>query len=104
MGRPRTRGPCELCACDCSLTLHHLIPRTLHANGWFRSRFDREALNRTARLCRDCHSAVHEHISEKELGRQYNTLEALREHPEIGKYVEWVRNRPGRHRTRTPRR
>ena len=101
MGRKRKEGACELCSRHGLLTLHHLIPRTLHANKWFKARFDKETLERTADLCRDCHSTIHDHVSEKELGRKYHTVDLLRSHPEVGKYVEWVRTRSGRHRSRS---
>jgi hypothetical protein len=45
-------------------------------------------------VCKSCHSAIHHMIpDEKELGRHYSTLEQLRAHPEIAKYVRWKRKR-----------
>jgi hypothetical protein len=72
-------------------TAHHLIPRTCHANRWFKKNFSRERMMQTVDLCRDCHAEVHRLIpSEKLLGRQYNTLAALREHPKLARYLAWV--------------
>ena len=46
----------------------------------------------TVSLCRPCHSAIHELIpDEKELGREFNTLEKLLSHPPIEKFVCWVK-------------
>ena len=46
----------------------------------------------TVDLCHDCHSAIHKYVpKEKELGRNYYTLERLLEHPEIAKFVEWIK-------------
>ncbi len=46
----------------------------------------------TVELCRDCHTAGHKDVpKEKDLGRNYYTLEKLLAHPEISKYVEWVK-------------
>lgn len=75
-------------------TRHHLIPRTVHSNAWFKKRFTREEMCRTADVCRECHDAVHRAVpSEKELGRDWNTLDRLRSHPEIAKFVAWVAKR-----------
>ena len=41
--------------------------------------------------CSDCHAAIHRFVpSEKELGRSYNTKDALLAHPEIATFVAWV--------------
>ncbi|HJL20044.1 MAG TPA: hypothetical protein RMH99_30545 [Sandaracinaceae bacterium LLY-WYZ-13_1] len=103
---PRDEAPagCALCARDRPLTFHHLVPRSLHRKKRFRRVYTREELQRGVMLCRDCHDAVHRFVSEKELGAAYPTLDALRAHPQIAKFVRWVRTRGGRHRTRRPKR
>jgi len=95
-------GTCALCQRpERRLSEHHLIPRTLHRNKWFKKNFTREQMNATVDLCRDCHSALHRFESEKSLGRDFNTIEALKAHPEIGKFVRFVaKQRSGRTRTR----
>ncbi|MCA8969547.1 MAG: hypothetical protein KDC95_07185 [Planctomycetes bacterium] len=85
---------CELCerTLIAGTTAHHLIPRRCHRVRWFRARFTREELQQTVPLCRDCHSAVHEFVSdEKELGKHYATVDALRAHPAIARFLTWVR-------------
>lgn len=95
-------GRCTLCGRDEELTFHHLIPRTLHPNKWFKARFEKEALQAGVELCRDCHGAIHEIVpSEKELGREWNTLERLRENEALMTYVRWLDGRPGRRPYRT---
>ena len=87
-------GFCQLCERTLrnGTTEHHLIPRTCHRNRWFRKRYTREQMRQTVRLCSDCHGSVHRLIeSEKELGREYGSLEQLKSHPLIAKYVTWVR-------------
>lgn len=86
--------PCEFCGrrLKRGTTAHHLIPRTLHSNKWFRKRFTRSQMARTVQLCRECHGAVHRFVpKEKDLGRYYNTPEALLEHEQIRAFVQWVR-------------
>lgn len=87
-------GQCELCGrvTKRGTTEHHLIPRTCHSNRWFKSRFTREQMRETVDLCRECHKEIHKLIpSEKTLGRHYNTLDLLREHPQLAKFIVWNR-------------
>ncbi len=73
-------------------TEHHLIPRTLHTNKWFKKRFSRAEMQETIAVCRDCHGSIHDLIpSEKELGRYFHTVDALLAHEKLGKFVHWVR-------------
>jgi hypothetical protein len=76
------------------LTRHHLVPRTRHKNKRNKKMFDRREVHRTIDLCSSCHRHVHATISNKELEREYNTLEALKVHPGISRFVEWVRRKP----------
>ncbi|MDA0840952.1 MAG: hypothetical protein O3B01_18360 [Planctomycetota bacterium] len=85
---------CELCNRLKPLTFHHLIPRTLHSNRWFKKTFTREQMQQGLNLCRACHRTVHDFLTEKELGRDYNTRERLLEHEPIGTFVKWVCTRP----------
>ncbi len=98
-----TSRPCRLCERARPLTFHHLIPRSLHSNKWFKKRFERTEMERGIDICRDCHSAIHRFACEKELGREWNTVERLLEHQEIGKFVAWIRGRHSTGRIRTRR-
>lgn len=101
MGRSRI-DDCELCQRERQLTFHHLIPVTLHTNRWFKERYSREEMGRGAMLCTDCHSAVHTFVSEKTLGRDWNTVALLRSHPDIGRFVRWVSRQQGKQRCAAP--
>ena len=72
------------------MSRHHLIPKSQRGRKWFKKRYTYEELRRTVKICADCHSAIHKFISDKELGRQFSTLDSLMQHPEIAKYVTWV--------------
>ena len=88
--------PCRLCGriTRRGTTEHHLIPRTCHSNKWFKQRYSREQMQETISVCRDCHSSIHRLIPrEKDLGRNYRTVETLLAHEELGKFVAWVRKR-----------
>lgn len=83
---------CQLCERRVSATTrHHLIPRTLHANKWFKKRFSREELHATVDLCRDCHRQIHQFFTPKELGRTYHSLEKLLADARMQRFVEWLR-------------
>jgi hypothetical protein len=87
---------CELCGRVVKkLDRHHLIPRTRHANRRNKKRFDRqEVRDRLAMVCKPCHKTIHAVLSEKELENDYNTLDALRAHPQIARFIAWLRRQP----------
>ena len=87
---------CELCDREVErVTKHHLIPRTRHKNKRNKKMFDRQEIHeRILWLCKPCHKTVHAVLTEKELERDYNTRELLLAHPEINRFVAWVRKKP----------
>lgn len=95
---PRTvesSGECGLCERVVERrTRHHLIPRSRHGNKRVRRTFTREELSRTVPLCPACHRQIHRTLTEKDLEREYNTVEALRSHPEISRFVKWIEKKP----------
>ena len=96
-----TDETCELCGRTVgreSLTRHHLLPRA-QARRMRRRRMARRALRRrdpgiTVDLCRPCHRNVHTSLSNGDLGRHYDRLEALSAHPDVRRFTEWVRDKP----------
>ncbi|OYQ35003.1 restriction endonuclease [Niveispirillum lacus] len=72
-GRPMIAGP--------SVEDHHLLPRS-------------QGGKQTVPLHRVCHRKIHAELSEKELARGYTTLEALRAHPDIAAFIDWVARKP----------
>lgn len=87
---------CELCGREVhSLTRHHLIPRTRHANKRNNREFGRaEVKKRISWFCRPCHNHVHALFTEKMLKREFNTLESLAAHPDVARFVDWIRHKP----------
>lgn len=87
---------CELCGSEHDkLNFHHLIPRTLHSNKYYKKNYDKHYMDtHGVWICQAfCHKQIHEYISEKEMGSDYNTLELLLSHPNVKKYVEWRKKR-----------
>jgi 5-methylcytosine-specific restriction endonuclease McrA len=78
---------CEFCSrpipVNVPQSVHHLIPRSKGGKN-----------SPTVILHHLCHKEIHITLSEAELARTYNNLEALREHPRLAKFISWVKKRP----------
>lgn len=48
----------------------------------------------TIRVCRPCHNQIHAVCSDKELAEERSTRDTLLAHPEIRRFVDWIRKRP----------
>jgi 5-methylcytosine-specific restriction endonuclease McrA len=92
---------CELCGRvvkEDGLTRHHLLPRS-RARKMKRRRKGRQELklrnpDRTVVLCGPCHRNVHVSIENADLARGYDSVEALRDHPRVQRFTEWVKDKP----------
>ncbi len=87
---------CEICQRrEVPLTRHHLLPQSRHNKPRFRREFTRaEGRERIAMLCPACHSCVHSLLTEKQLERDYNTIDSLRAHPQIQAFAAWLATKP----------
>ena len=83
---------CKLCSRNRVLTEHHLIPKVLHKK-YRKKKYKREVLQKTISICRDCHNHVHNLYTNKELAREYNTIELLQESQAIQKFIKFIRKR-----------
>lgn len=82
--RPPEVEVCPLCVREIPASQrdeHHLVPRAKGGKV-------------TQHMHRICHRQIHALFSETELATQYNTVDALLEHPEIQKFVSWVKTKP----------
>ena len=70
------------------------IPRTRHHNKRNKREFDRVTVKQTIGICRPCHSQLHALLTEKELEREYSTIEKLRGHEELMKFAAWITTKP----------
>ncbi len=70
---------------------HHLIPRLRGGKG-----------GPTVLLHDICHREIHASLTETELARDFNTVEALRSHPRLASFIKWVRKRPPAFQSRVP--
>lgn len=86
---------CPLCGRpippDVPQSRHHLVPRL---RGGKRGE--------TVLLHAICHAEIHATLSESALARDYATIAALRAHPRLARFIEWVARRPPGFRSRIP--
>lgn len=77
-------GPCPLCGRSLidgpTINKHHVVAKRLGGR-------------ETHWIHRVCHSRIHSLFTERELLHPYNTFEALRAHPELEKFIAWVRRK-----------
>jgi hypothetical protein len=79
-----TLAECPLCERPiplAQLDAHHLVPK---------SRGGVQTVN----LHRICHRQIHALLTEVELERLYSSIERLKAHPEIARFIEWVKYKP----------
>jgi hypothetical protein len=84
--RPTILAICPLCDREMESedeSRHHLVP--VHKGG---------AKGDLATIHKFCHTKVHSIFTNSELASRFNTIEKLRDHPEVQKFIEWVRNKP----------
>ena len=72
-------------------SLHHLVPRLKGGKG-----------GPVVRLHHICHKEIHAALSEADLARTFNTMEALRAHPRLARFAAWVAKRPPEFLSRVP--
>lgn len=70
---------------------HHLIPKLRGGKG-----------GETVLLHQICHNEIHATLTETELARSYHTIDALRSHPRLEKFITWVGKRPPAFHSKTP--
>ena len=89
------QGRCELCGREpVRITRHHLVPVSQGGRG-----------GPLADLCAACHKQIHALFTNEEL-LALRSVERLRDHPAVQKYLAWVRRQPAETgvRVRKPRR
>lgn len=76
---------CELCEREVTrLTAHHLIPKQAVK----RKQADSGP---TVDICSACHRQIHRLFDNKHLAKELNSVEALRNEPQMAKFLAWVR-------------
>ena len=79
---------CERAIPPAQRDAHHLVPKS-------------KGGRHTEFLHRVCHRQIHALLTETQVARQFNTVEALREHPELATFLDWVKTKPDDFMVRT---
>lgn len=92
---PKDHPICPLCGRpipeDAKQSLHHLIPKLKGGKG-----------GPVVLLHQICHNEIHASLTEADLARSFNTTDALRAHPRLAKFINWVSKRPPDFHSVTP--
>lgn len=87
----KTIGTCAICHRELiagpSVNAHHLVPKTYKGT-------------ETIHIHTICHSKIHSLFTEQELYQHYHTVERLRAHPEMEKFIRWVSKKEAEFRSR----
>jgi hypothetical protein len=49
--------------------------------------------NITVPICRPCHDQLHALFTEKQLEREFNSIEKLKAHQDVQKWIEWIKTK-----------
>jgi len=83
---------CPLCdrelPSDGGTDRHHLVPRS---HGGLEQ----------VEMHKICHQAIHALLSEAELARDFSSIDALRAHPDVARFITWVQKRPPHYQDRS---
>ena len=86
---------CPLCLrsipANVAQSKHHLIPKLKGGK-----------TGETVLLHHICHKEIHASLTEAELARDYHSIDALRQHPRIAKFINWIKKRPADFNSRVP--
>ena len=78
---------CPLCLrsipANVAQSKHHLTPKLKGGK-----------TGETVLLHHICHKEIHASLTEAELARDYHSIDALRQHPRIAKFINWIKNGP----------
>ena len=65
------------------LSIHHLIPRQY-------TKRKKAAAGQTIDICSACHRQIHAFFENKRLAQELNTIETLKNEPQMQKFLLWV--------------
>ncbi len=74
---------CSLCGRNlvAPFDKHHIVPKS-------------KGGRQTVYLHKICHRKIHSLLSEAELKQVFNSIDKLKAHPEISKFIKWISNKP----------
>ena len=87
--KEQKKDKCELCGRGgTTQTFHHLIPKKLHKKNIVVELFPDVDLNSYGiMVCSSCHKMIHKKINHFDLATQYYSLEKLKKHVDLSKFI-----------------
>ncbi|MDQ3292688.1 MAG: HNH endonuclease [Bacteroidota bacterium] len=83
MARTKENVICQLCNREVDVvTRHHLLPK--EEGGRY---------SETVDLCQPCHSTIHRTFTNRELAREFTSVQALQQAEPLKKYLDWIKNK-----------
>jgi hypothetical protein len=73
---------CALCEVSEGTSKHHVLPKS-------------QGGTETVLLCEDCHKQIHTTLTNKQIEKCWASIESLKEHEEIAKWIAWRQKHPG---------
>ena len=86
---------CPLCKREIALVIHHLIPKTLHQENWYKKNLTQEQLEQVLWVCVDCHNAIHKFHPSKELADSFNTPDKIMADDKIMNFAKFAAKQKG---------
>jgi hypothetical protein len=96
-------GTCAICGREIELVEHHLIPKTVQKENWFKNNFSAGQFEEKIMVCVDCHNAIHKFHDSRELGQNINTLEKILANEKIVKFAKFAAKQKGSIGQRSPK-
>ena len=87
MNKKNVIGVCPICERDLIentfIDEHHLVPKSEGG------KYSEKVL-----IHRVCHDKIHSTWTDSELAGEYHTIDRIKSHPEIEKFVKWISKKP----------
>ena len=73
---------CPICEVSEGVSKHHVLPKS-------------QGGTETVLICEECHKQIHTTLTNKQIEKNFVSIESLKEHEEIAKWIAWRQKHPG---------
>ncbi|HRU38961.1 MAG TPA: hypothetical protein P5511_03715 [Candidatus Goldiibacteriota bacterium] len=96
-------GKCPVCGREIELVEHHLVPKAVQEENWFKNNYTSAQFEQKIMVCVDCHNAIHKFHDPRQLGRELNSLEKILSDEKIAKFAKFAAKQKGSISGRAPK-
>ena len=72
---------CPICEVSEGISKHHVLPKS-------------QGGKETVLICEECHKQIHTTLTNKQIEKSFVSIESLKEHEEIAKWITWRQKHP----------